>query len=359
MNLDDFRQGVETGLPFVFFRPPGQTKIHAFLQSDACDAFSNSIDRTDGFVFTSWVEDADAPGVEIRRDGAWVFDDYEELLRCDFRFPQEALADSPAPQPAMDEKNFKNNVLEIVATIRSGSLSKAVLSRTSACSRKDGFRPFALFASLLEFYPNPYVYLLWHPRAGLWIGATPEKLLEWDCNRMETMALAATKPYRERMRPWTEKEYKEFGIVSDFVEAKIRQSPILNMSKSPLGERKSANVVHLKTEFSFQTGDSFDIDRFLRKFHPTPAILGSPREEALSVLKNLEKHRRQYYCGYLGDVEGKRRGELYVNLRCLRVLEKTVEMHVGCGITADSDCEKEWIETEQKRQTLLRFLNAG
>ena len=48
---------------------------------------------------------------------------------------------------------------------------------------------------------------------------------------------------------------------------------------------------------------------------------------------------------------------LFVNLRCMQLLENVAIIYAGAGLTEDSDPEKELIETEMKMNTLLKVMN--
>jgi hypothetical protein len=37
--------------------------------------------------------------------------------------------------------------------------------------------------------------------------------------------------------------------------------------------------------------------------HPTPAVAGQPKEEAICFIKQLEPHDRAYYTGFLGPLD--------------------------------------------------------
>jgi isochorismate synthase len=45
-----------------------------------------------------------------------------------------------------------------------------------------------------------------------------------------------------------------------------------------------------------------------------------------------------------------------VNLRTVEINGTKAIFYAGCGITEDSDPEKEWLETQMKCQTLQRVL---
>jgi isochorismate synthase len=101
--------------------------------------------------------------------------------------------------------------------------------------------------------------------------------------------------------------------------------------------------------------------RFLYLLHPTPAVCGLPKNEALSFILEHEIHNREFYSGFLGPVNmtsgrGRNSSSLYVNLRCMKLRENTAILYAGCGITVESEPEKEWQETELKANTLLSVI---
>ena len=74
--------------------------------------------------------------------------------------------------------------------------------------------------------------------------------------------------------------------------------------------------------------------------------------ESRDYITSLEHHRREYYAGIVGPVGLDDRLQLYVNLRCIKVLENYLAIYIG-GITAESNAEEEWEETEIKWKTIL------
>jgi isochorismate synthase len=97
-------------------------------------------------------------------------------------------------------------------------------------------------------------------------------------------------------------------------------------------------------------------ENLTKAFHPTPAVCGVPLQKAKEVIAELEPHKRSYYTGYLGIVSPNKELNLFVNLRCLQVLPNRLALYLGGGITANSNAEKEWAETNFKAETLLSEL---
>jgi isochorismate synthase len=94
----------------------------------------------------------------------------------------------------------------------------------------------------------------------------------------------------------------------------------------------------------------------LQLLHPTAAVCGMPLEPALAFLKEHEGYDREFYAGYLGPVNVNNNINLFVNLRCMKLLYRKARLYAGAGVTIDSMPDKEWEETEIKFNTLLNVL---
>lgn len=72
------------------------------------------------------------------------------------------------------------------------------------------------------------------------------------------------------------------------------------------------------------------------------------------MISKVEVHDRALYCGYLGPI--KQELKWYANIRCMQVFKDGYLLHLGGGITAESELESEWQETELKSETLLSVI---
>jgi isochorismate synthase len=95
--------------------------------------------------------------------------------------------------------------------------------------------------------------------------------------------------------------------------------------------------------------------------HPTPAVCGLPKEDSKKFIIENENYDRSYYTGYLGElntrsVNNELSSDLYVNLRSMQIENENAYVYIGCGITKDSDPEKEWEESVNKSMTMKRVL---
>ncbi|MFQ5825269.1 MAG: isochorismate synthase [bacterium] len=248
--------------------------------------------------------------------------------------------------------------------IKTDLMKKVVLSRTLEVDLKNDFNALTLFNKLCSAYPNAFVSLIAIPGIGSWIGATPELLLSVTNHQLSTVALAGTQLVSSTTKlssiKWVEKELKEQAFVSEFIRNCLLQQNITDITEHGPETVQAGNLLHLQTKFKAQL--SVDkhhdtINRILMDLHPTPAVCGVPKTEALDFILNLENHDREYYAGFLGPVNIDNQTHLYVNLRCMQMKTDTAILYAGSGITIDSEPEKEWWETELKLNILLNYIN--
>lgn len=247
---------------------------------------------------------------------------------------------------------FENLVSKGIAAIQKGDFDKVVLSRKIVL--KEQIALVATFQNLIATYPTAFRYLFFHPKIGLWMGATPEQLVTINQNQFETVALAGTQLFSEPII-WTTKEIEEQQFVTDFIVSEIA-SKVENLVVSEPKTIKAGNLAHLKSVISGELNADFTGLDLITHLHPTPAVCGFPKESALDFILKNEAFNRTYYSGFLGEYNSNNQTDLFVNLRCLEVVNNAVNIYVGCGITKDSNPEMEFLETENKSMTMRNII---
>ena len=257
-----------------------------------------------------------------------------------------------------DFDEYKNQFDEMQKKISSGKLKKVTLSRI--INRPGDLREnlFQIFSQLCHNNPTAFVYLLSTPETGIWTGASPELLLKKEYDLYTLVSLAGTKRQNVTdISKWDVKELEEQGIVTDFIDNQLKKYEILKYEKNGPSVVKANSVSHLKTEYQFNSNTlSGYLGEFVRDIHPTPAISGHPKQDAINVIRKIEKHKRNYYGGFLGTVTDNKIN-LYVNIRCANIKNDHTLFYVGGGLTALSNVQDEWNETEMKAETLLRIFD--
>jgi isochorismate synthase len=229
---------------------------------------------------------------------------------------------------------------------------KIVLSRKKTQVLPAAFDPLKLVFALHAQYPATLSYLLYHPACGTWIGATPETLIQGKDDQFTTMALAGTRP-QGSSESWSRKDIDEHEFVCDHIDAQLAQMSASTIHRGLRKTMTAGPVEHLITEYSFKSTGS--ITSMVNALHPTPAICGTPRDLAYNKIRELEKHDRELYAGYIGPTT-ENNTHLFINLRCLKIEGQNATLFIGGGIIQDSQAELEWKETEMKAQTLLKVM---
>lgn len=250
------------------------------------------------------------------------------------------------------KENFEDFVTKGVSAIQQSEFDKVVLSRKIVL--KEQIAIIETFKNLISTYPMAFRYLYYHPKVGLWMGATPEQLVKINQNQFETVALAGTQLYSENVI-WAIKEINEQQFVTDYIVTKVKDK-VIQLMVTDVKTVKAGNLAHLKSFISGELTPDFHTNDLIKALHPTPAVCGLPKEKAIDFILKNEGYKRKYYAGFLGEYNKNNQTDLFVNLRCLEVENDVVNIYVGCGITKDSNPEKEFIETENKSMTMRNVL---
>lgn len=283
----------------------------------------------------------------------------EQLLST---MPQRAFEEaSVSPQViAQAEDPFKANVQKAVAEIKKGTFKKVVISREQEhlIQKLDLANVFMN----LCLQSNAFVSLLYAPSVGIQIGASPEILVKSNGTHFKTVALAGTQQYVEgrdlNAASWTQKEIEEQALVSRYIIECFKKIRLREYEDIGPKTVRAGSLLHLKTEFTVDM-NALAFPQLpsvmLKLLHPTSAICGMPLEPAKQFIKAHESHQREYFSGFLGAINIQNETQIYVNIRCAKIMDDRIRFYAGAGITEDSDPDKEYLETENKIQVLKRY----
>lgn len=238
--------------------------------------------------------------------------------------------------------------------IRTGTFKKLVTSRVKKLPLPENFDLSSVFINLCRLYPTSFISLHYTPQFGLWAGASPELLLSAEESAFKTVSLAGTKTDESA---WTKKEIEEQAIVTEYIKNILGAAEAENITAAGPETVKSGHLFHLKTIFTYTMPSPEHAVSLAYKLHPTPAVCGMPTVSALEFLTREEQHPRSLYGGFLGRLNDRGKTDLYVNLRCMQIGRDALLLYAGAGITADSDPDTEWLETEEKLKVVARAVD--
>ena len=339
-------------LPFVVYCKPNSGKTIAFFQKNDV-LFSIEDNANVGFAFVSF--DNEQRYIIPENESDIYFENNTDL---DF-FAQANTIDTAINN---DEKyQFENLVTKGIDAIKRNEFEKVVLSRKKEVTI-DGFDLETIFKKLLFNYKAAFKSIFYHPKVGLWAGATPEQLLKIEDGKLKTVSLAGTQVFDENKEAiWQLKEIEEQKIVTDYLAYILKNNGFDVKISNPYSFR-AGSLVHYKTDLEAAIPIDFNITELTNLLHPTPAVCGFPKEKANQFIVENEHYNREFYCGFLGEWQKnfetyqENNSDLYVNLRCMQLKQNKATIYVGCGVTKDSIAEKEFFETQHKMQTMRRIL---
>ncbi|OBS13241.1 hypothetical protein ATE49_14405 [Elizabethkingia miricola] len=287
---------------------------------------------------------------EITFDGSFQPITEQEILNLNIT-SQNIQQEYQGTPETKDE--YLARIENVIAIIKENQLPKVVISRQKWVDtpEHETIDLGKTFLELCKDYPNAFIHLF-VDRNEAWIGATPEVLGQYNKNTedFETMSLAGTLPVSE---DWSEKEIEEQKPVSTYIQSVLsRYSQQVEIS--PVYDHISGNIKHLRNDFKAVVSRQ-DISTLIKELHPTPAVCGVPKDLCSEIIKNTEKYNRAFYAGYI-QIEQDNETTCYVNLRCAQLFRNGILLYAGGGITALSEPEKEWKETEMKADAVLQRL---
>lgn len=254
----------------------------------------------------------------------------------------------------MSPREYYLQAHELLNGLNLMQMQKAVFSRVKQLAFETS-KIDAFFSRLCEKYPKAFVYLISSDLFGTWIGATPEIVMEAHQGFLFTTSLAGTKKTSEAEKEWTAKEIDEQQIVTDYVLSVLQQNKLNGIEQNGPYDYEAGPVTHIRTDISADL-DSKDPWQIALSLHPTPAVSGFPKEQAIQLIQSIEPHQRELYTGMIG-VKQANSCKIYVNLRCAQIQENNLYLYLGGGYTPESIPEMEWIETENKSKTLINCID--
>ena len=195
----------------------------------------------------------------------------------------------------------------------------------------------------------------------LFLGASPELLARTHAGQLESEAVAGTvqrasDPAHDEVLVRTlmesGKDLHEHALVVDSITARLRTIAMDVHSEVRPRVLDLANVHHLVTPIRARLGDSVSLLDVVRELHPTPAVGGTPRLDALTYLRKFEAMDRGWYAAPIGWVGDNGDGAFAVALRCAVLTEDRAWAFAGAGIVEGSDPLGEWQETQAKLRTI-------
>lgn len=257
---------------------------------------------------------------------------------------------------------YRDVVAEAVSRIRNRELDKVVLARDIVGQLPDGADLRATIAALGLGYPDCWTFSI-----DGFIGSSPETLVKVDGGSVSARVLAgsaargvdaSSDEAAATALATSAKDEDEHQYAVQSVLASLRQhSENATASEVPF-TLKLPNLWHLASDVDGNLTDGSTALDLIATLHPTAAVAGTPRTDALNVIDELEPFDRGRYAGPVGWVSAAGDGEWAVAVRSAQVSATgQITAYAGGGIVAESVPERELLETRMKYRPIVEALS--
>jgi anthranilate synthase component I len=260
---------------------------------------------------------------------------------------------------------FERDVARVLEYIGAGDTFQTVLSRRQEVP--GAVDPLLLYRYLRALNPAPYLFYLALDDFTL-LGSSPEVLVRVEGTEVTVRPIAGTRP---RGRTPEEDELLARQLAADEKE-RAEHLMLVDLGRNDVGRvarfgtvhvtellaiERYSHVQHLVSEVRGELRDGYDALDVFKACFPAGTVTGAPKVRAMEIIDELEPERRGPYAGAVGYVGwGATNLDTAITIRSAVVRPDRVLVQAGAGIVADSDPAREFRETEDKAQAVLKAL---
>ncbi len=255
--------------------------------------------------------------------------------------------------PSRDQWN--EDISQLLSYFETTDLDKVVMARKTTLTLNQKIDSVDLLERLISKKSGRFYFLIELDQNSTFIGSSPELLFHRKGAQLQTEALAGTIG-RDQLQEKDlelaknlrqgEKEQREFGYVTHFIEQKLR-SFASKVNREECRVIQMPYIHHLYQPYTAELTAPIAHHILLQTLHPTPAISGSPQEAAIDYIKNNERFDRSMYAGAIGWTQSDE-AHYAVAIRSAIIRQNAIDLFAGAGIVAGSDSTSEWNELELK-----------
>ncbi len=249
-------------------------------------------------------------------------------------------------------ESFTKSVESALRSISSGSVEKVVLARDLVLPISAEPDLGTALSRLHDRYPDCWTY-----KIGNVFGATPEILLRAKNGRVSARVLAGTAArgtdpdvdvaIADGLSHSLKNKHEHDYAVQSLVTELTPFCSNVEYQKEPFS-LVLPDLWHLATDVTGELLPGVSLLNVIEKLHPTAAVAGTPRKEAMALIEQLEPFDRGGYAGPVGWLSSNGGGEIAIALRGGVIEKDCIRAIAGSGVVSESIPEAELVETELK-----------
>ncbi|MBU6213130.1 MAG: chorismate-binding protein [Actinomycetales bacterium] len=335
-------------------------------ESAAAAARSEPYSWFGGRLATGLVDVTDDPQA-LDSSGFWAVCITYEGAATFARFADVRTAPLPAgdwqgPSPerwetSLDRRGYIAAVERVKERIAAGDIYQGNVCRVLSAPLPDpaAADPAGLASLLAHGNPAPYAGAINLPTAGVRVvTASPELFLSRAGRTLTSRPIKGTAATAGEM---LEKDIAENVMIVDLVrnDLSVVCAPGTVDVPEVVVPEEHPGLVHLVSTVTGTLRSDCGWPQILSAAFPPGSVTGCPKPRAVDLLAEVERGPRGPYCGAIGWVDADTvQAQLAVGIRTFWIDRDRLWFGTGAGITAGSDPQGEWEETELKAHNLLR-----
>jgi anthranilate synthase component I len=136
---------------------------------------------------------------------------------------------------------------------------------------------------------------------------------------------------------------------------RIAETGTVQVTDLMIIERYS-HVMHLVSNITCDLQSDYDAWDLMAASFPAGTLSGAPKVRAMELISEIEEYPRGPYGGAVGYISFNGNMDLAITIRTACITDGKLTVNAGAGIVADSDPEKERIETVNKAKAIQKAL---
>ena len=266
--------------------------------------------------------------------------------------------------PLCPEEDFRSTVKKIISHIYAGDVIQTVISQPFVCDAPKDI--LSLYRAQRYVNPSPYLFFM-HLDDMVLAGSSPETMVRLENGIATLRPIAGTRPRGKNEQEdraladellADEKERAEHLMLVDLGRndlGRIAETGTVQVTDLMVIERYS-HVMHLVSNIKCDLQANQDAWDLMAASFPAGTLSGAPKVRAMEIISELERHPRGPYGGAVGYISFSGNMDLAITIRTACIVNGKLTVIAGAGIVADSDPEKERMETINKAMAIQKAL---
>ena len=305
-----------------------------------------------------------------QHDDVKLFDKINKERQSILTLASQDLEVSLPPLERIEEvkpEEWKETVTRLVQSLQNSPLKKVVLAREIRLFFEQEVAVEKVLSHLIDEQKESFIFAF-EANGDCFIGASPERLVKKEGEKVFSTCLAGSiargsTPAEDQVIGQSlledQKNLIEHKYVVDMIkDAMMETCDHVSLPNSPK-LMKMKYIQHLYTPVTGKNRKGTTLFDLVDRLHPTPALGGLPKKEAVEKIREIEDLDRGFYAAPIGWLDHQENGEFAVAIRSALVQGKEASLFAGCGVVADSNAESEFNETNIKFRPMLTALGGN